>query len=143
MTFQKTTNCHSTIYRTSLSILHPHLAPCNIPMPEATPSILGPYVNECLGPGSLALITSTLSTPASWLVVRYLNAVLKGTAEGLPHGTDVSSSSVDQPRVSFINLLRPAALWVELAKKVVSPPECQFEHSSCLRAGTGCRRSRQ
>ena len=98
-------------------------------MPESTPSVLAPYVNECLEYGSLTLITSTLSTPASWLVVRYLNAALKGATEGHPHGTNASGSSADQLNVIFVSILRPVGLWAELARKLVSPQKCKLERS--------------
>ena len=131
VTFQMTRHCHSITCRTStsLTVLYLLLAPYEIPMPEAIPSVLAPYVDECLNYGSLTLITSTLSTPSSWLVVRYLNAALKGAIEGRPHGTNASNSSADQLNVVIVSILQPVGLWAELAKKVVSPQQCQLERS--------------
>ncbi|RMD44821.1 hypothetical protein DV735_g280, partial [Chaetothyriales sp. CBS 134920] len=53
-------------------------------MPEATPSVLKPYLEDCLGNGNgnstLTLLTSTLSTPANWLVIRLIHAALRSDA---------------------------------------------------------------
>jgi elongator complex protein 6 len=77
---------------------------------DMIPPVLAPYIrgSDDRGP-SLSLVTSTLTTPAHWLVVRHLYAglaplTLEGTSSAHP--------------VVFVSLLHSKDLWLELCKKV-------------------------
>jgi elongator complex protein 6 len=77
---------------------------------DIIPPVLAPYFRRSNnGEPSLSLVTSTLTTPAHWLVLRHLYAGLQ------PSKTDQTSST---DTVVFVSLLHPKDLWLELCKKV-------------------------
>jgi hypothetical protein len=88
-------------------------------MPEVIPPIIAPYLEQSPGGPSLNLVTSTLSTPAHWVLLRYLYATLSG-----PVGAERPNnykSEAGSSSVILVSLLRPRDLWLELGKKIVSP----------------------
>jgi hypothetical protein len=92
-------------------------------MPEAIPSILAPYLQECFSDTSLTLVTSTLSTPSTWLLIRLLDAALSGAkSTGPEYGGDHELSDTTL-NVIFVSLLRPTSLWLELGRKLVGNDE--------------------
>ena len=91
-------------------------------MPETIPPLLAPYLQDSLNSTSLALVTSTLSTPANWLLVRLLLATLDGADEGNQNWSKESSREIDYATVIFVSPIRSQDLWIELCKKVVSLP---------------------
>jgi hypothetical protein len=85
-------------------------------MSQPTPTLLQPYLEDSLGADSLSLVTSTLSAPASWLLVQFLKAALDihGEQDSGPQTTPQQSSIV------FVSIHRPQEAWIELSRKVVS-----------------------
>jgi hypothetical protein len=94
-------------------------------MPEVVPSLLLPYLGNALEPASLTLVTSTLTTPTNWLLVRFLYAVLHGV-DGAARSTPNSAANPVNLKASiiFVSIVRPLDLWNELCKKVVSIAPC-------------------
>jgi hypothetical protein len=84
-------------------------------MPEAIPSILAPYLESCLIDSSLTLVTSTLSTPACWLLVRLLYSAVQSRDTD----NESNASSRSSSHVMFLSLLRPLATWQELTRRLV------------------------
>lgn len=95
------------------------------PMPEVVPSLLIPYLGYALEPASLTLVTSTLTTPTNWLLVRFLYALLQGL-DGTARSTPNSAANPVNSKASiiFVSVARPQDLWNELCKKVVSIVPC-------------------
>lgn len=89
-------------------------------MPEAIPPILSPYLDHTLSHPSLTLVTSTLSTPAHWVLLRYLYAALSEDGRRDRHSHSQSSEHESHRPVILVSLLRPRDLWLELGKKIVS-----------------------
>lgn len=88
-------------------------------MSHSLPSLLTPYVRDSLRTDSLTLITSTLSTPASWLLVRFVKAALDLPGDG----KDAEPQAADgRPDVVLVSVYRPQDLWIELSKKIVGLP---------------------
>lgn len=87
-------------------------------MPDAIPSVLVPYVQDCLASARLTFLGSTLSTPANWLVIRFVYAAIqaKQNPSSAPYpGKQHNATS----KAVLVSLLRPTDLWVELGKKIV------------------------
>ncbi|KIW35484.1 uncharacterized protein PV07_02180 [Cladophialophora immunda] len=97
-------------------------------MPPAIPSPLASYIQSSLSssnPHSQTLITSVLSTPSPWLVLRLVYAALYGVEDdikddGRDAGRPERTASAASPagRVVLASFLRPLSLWVELGKKI-------------------------
>ncbi|OAG34052.1 hypothetical protein AYO21_11798 [Fonsecaea monophora] len=96
-------------------------------MPPAIPPPLASYIQSSLSPSTLhsqTLITSVLSTPSPWLVLRIIYAALYGVEDdiGTREGRDVQglekTSATTALPVIFASFLRPLTLWVELGKKI-------------------------
>ena len=88
-------------------------------MPESVPSLLAPYIHEALGASSSTLVTSTLRTPANWLLVRLLFAALGGLIDaGIRTNTGLEAKRSSQ--VIFVSLTKSLDLWIELCKRSVS-----------------------
>jgi hypothetical protein len=92
-------------------------------MPPTIPPALGSYLESSLASlHGQTLITSELSTPSQWLLVRFVYAALYGAgddpeARQLDAGTD--GVRVGERPVVFVSLLRPLSLWIEMGKKMV------------------------
>ncbi|OAP59545.1 hypothetical protein AYL99_06843 [Fonsecaea erecta] len=109
-------------------------------MPPAIPPPLASYIQSSLSLSessdahSQTLITSVLSTPSPWLVLRLVYAALYGVVEddidthnkGGDGGSRVAGPRPERSRttasmgapVVFASFLRPLSLWVELGKKI-------------------------
>jgi elongator complex protein 6 len=85
-------------------------------MSQPTPILLQPYLEDSLGADSLSLVTSTLSTPATWLLAQFLKATLDihGEQDSGPQTTP------QQPSIVFVSIYRPQEVWTELSRKAVS-----------------------
>lgn len=89
-------------------------------MPEIIPRLLAPYFQKSLKEPSTTLITSTLSTPGNWILVRLLYTALKGLEDpALPTSIEPQTTN-SHIHVVLASLVRPLNLWTELCKKVVS-----------------------
>ncbi|OAL34364.1 hypothetical protein AYO20_06417 [Fonsecaea nubica] len=96
-------------------------------MPPAIPPPLVSHIQSLLSPSSphsQTLITSVLSTPSPWLVLRIIYAALYGVEDdiGTREGRDAEglekTSATTAVPVVFASFLRPLTLWVELGKKI-------------------------
>ncbi|KIW90342.1 uncharacterized protein Z519_08986 [Cladophialophora bantiana CBS 173.52] len=97
-------------------------------MPPVIPPPLAQYIHSSLFspcPHSQTLITSVLSTPSPWLVLRFIYAALYGVEDGARgDGSDAGSrhekmTTMTPPLpVVFASFLRPLTLWVEMGKKL-------------------------
>jgi hypothetical protein len=89
-------------------------------MPEAIPPILAPFLDRSTSAPSLNLVTSTLSTPAHWVLLRYIYAALNSAAERRPTIEAAMTAPALQRVVVLVSLLRSQDLWLELGRKIVS-----------------------
>jgi hypothetical protein len=87
-------------------------------MPTAIPAPLAPYVADSLSANTQTLVTSVLSTPPPWLLLRLLYGTLYGVEEDAPGRRE--QKQIGQ-QVIFVSLLRPLSLWIEMGKKMVCP----------------------
>jgi hypothetical protein len=89
-------------------------------MPTPIPPILSPYLSAA-SPGSLLLITSVLSAPANWLVVRSISTALHvDQARNARPSENISGARASSGRrVILLSILRPLSLWAETGKKAV------------------------
>lgn len=90
-------------------------------MPDAIPPVIAPYLQHTLSPQSLTLVTSTLSTPTHWILLRCLYAALSGAGEKGSHAHSRLPEPEGQQPVILVSLLRSRDLWLELSKKIVGP----------------------
>ena len=90
------------------------------PMPEIVPALLVPYFQEALIQSSSTLVTSTLSTPASWVLVRLLYSAFKAVDQSTSFTATKQQNATTSANVIFASLTKPVDLWIELCKKVVS-----------------------
>ncbi|KAL2424576.1 hypothetical protein ABEF95_003063 [Exophiala dermatitidis] len=103
-------------------------------MPPTIPAPLAAYVTDCLAPAepvrskqqrprtqtqthTQTLVTSVLETPAPWLILRLVYAVLYGIEDTDDHHQQQQPQQ-GQRQVIFVSLLRPLGLWVEMGKKM-------------------------
>jgi hypothetical protein len=85
-------------------------------MSQYTPALLRPYLEDSLAVDSLTLVTSTLSAPATWLLVQFLKAASEIQSE-----PDLGPQTAQQlPAVVFVSIYRPQNVWIELSRKAVS-----------------------
>jgi hypothetical protein len=87
-------------------------------MPEAIPAVIAPHFDHNPPSPSLNLVTSTLSTPAHWVLLRYVFAALSGIPDVGQRATTAQVNA--RHPVVFVSLLRPRDLWLELSRKIVS-----------------------
>ena len=93
-------------------------------MPLAIPVALAPYLESSLASyHNQILITSTLSTPPPWLLLRLVYSALYGVGDdGESRNIAAAGAQGGGPSrpVVFVSLLRPLSLWMEMGKKMVS-----------------------
>lgn len=103
-------------------------------MPDAIPPVLLPYIQDSLVSARLILIGSTLSTPANWLVVRFLHAAIHASKHDPDSAQDPAGHHDATSGFVLVSLLRPIDLWIELGKKIVGfnflSPCCLLTHVS-------------
>ena len=98
-------------------------------MPEVVPSIIAPYLEQGSAAQSLMLVTSTLSTPAHWVLLRHVYAALH-SAKVVTKGDDSRSETAST--VIFVSLVRPRDLWLELSRKIVSRSTRRYANTNVL-----------
>ena len=101
-------------------------------MPEIVPTLLAPYLQVALIQSSLTVVTSTLSTPANWLLVRLLYSALKGVDETALSTLIKTRTTTSDANVIIISLTRPLDLWIELCRKLVSQEDFLSPPFSCI-----------
>ncbi len=92
-----------------------------VKMNSAVPPVLASYIQQCIDERSLTLLTSTLDTPANWLLTRFLVLSLQGSSHrDLAAVTQSSDRAANSFSVIFVSVFRPLDIWSELARKCVS-----------------------
>ena len=85
---------------------------------ERIPPLLSPYIS--LPPAtSLALVTSTVSTTANWVLLRYLHAALSRHAQAPNLGLTASGSEDEVEGVVLVSWMRDLAFWEAEARRAV------------------------
>jgi len=82
---------------------------------ERIPPLLASYIAlPC--PGSLGLVTSTVSTTANWVLLRYLYAALGGHAQstGAAEGSEAGDVGV-----VLVSWMRDVSFWTTEARRAV------------------------
>lgn len=102
--------------------------PSQPPIPPLLASILSslPYT-------SLTLVTSTLGATTSWLVVRFICAVLRGRGSEIGHGIPTIGENSHGQGVVLVSWLRDGSWWRDSGRKLV-------KGSYVLKAGLFCGR---
>ncbi|KAJ9609094.1 hypothetical protein H2200_006865 [Cladophialophora chaetospira] len=92
-------------------------------MPPAIPPPLAAYLESSISsPHSQILITSVLSTPPTWLLLRLIYVQLHGVGDDsdnqqLPRRGSGRPESGER-KILFVSLTRPLSLWTEMGKKM-------------------------
>ena len=90
-------------------------------MPPPIPPVIVPYLQECLSTPSQILVTSVLDAPATWLVLRFLAAVLLGVddEDRKTQASESGRSTVSGQTVTFISFVHSFEMWADIGKKMV------------------------
>jgi len=105
---------------------------------DRIPSLLSPYI--CLTPeASLSLVTSTVSTTANWVLLRYIYAALGGNTQG--NGLSAANNESDDVGVTLVSWMRDVAFWKSEARRAVvsSSIHAHLRHRLIYAAGIGPR----
>lgn len=116
-------------------------------MNSTAPSLLAPFIDQCVRKPSLTLLTSVLDTPTNWLLARFLVAALRRTNSENTNGVaQTVGASAEPEKLVLVSIWRSLELWVEAARKNVGQNQSSQAVSYLSSQGiklTGCHRTRQ